>query len=143
MYQVVWCRPSPWQAHGHRSRMQTSAVGQREHACTCTAAVRDDGAAIHPSVPRMGHPSIPRSRSTSAAISQQRVGVFRPDKVSSTLRAKGSNAMALSMSVADMREFLYFPKKPHDFRLLAHWILASAGQCWNTKSSNSSNSSNR
>ena len=115
MHQLVCSRPSTWKAHGHASRMQTSAVGQQQHACTSTAAMRDDGAAIHPGVPRMGHPSIPRSRSTSAAISQQRVGVFRPDKVSTTLRAKGSNAMTLSMSVADMCKFDVFLNLLPDF----------------------------
>ena len=52
--------------------------------------------AVHP----RGQPSIPRPRGTSDASAQQRVGLLLPDKDSSTTRDQGSNASAVSVSVA-------------------------------------------
>ena len=95
--------------------MQTSAVGQHEHACMSTAAVVAHGASCPASCPSAGtHPSL-GSRSTSAARSQQRVGVYRPDKVSNTLRAQGLKASAVSRRVAVMRKSDSFLHLPPDF----------------------------
>ena len=103
MQQAVLGRLSDLRASRHAGRMQTSAVGSREHACTSTAGVVAHCAAVpQVSIPR-GTVSIPPCRSTSAAIAQQRVGLFRPDKVSSTLRDQGSMARASSASDAGAR----------------------------------------
>ena len=60
---------------------------------------------VHP----RGMVSDPPCRSTSAAIAQQRVGLFRPDKVSSTTRDQLSMASAVDASVAGVRTHLCDP----------------------------------
>ena len=105
MQQPVCSRPSAFRASRHAGQMQVSAVRQRQHACMSTTAMLALGASSQPAVHPPGHPSIPPSRRTSAARSQQREGVFRPDKVSRTLRAKDSKASTVSASVVRMREF--------------------------------------
>ena len=103
MQQAVLGRLSDLRASRHAGRMRTSAVGSHEHACTSTAGVVAHCAAVpQVSIPR-GTVSIPPCRSTSAAIAQQRVGLFRPDKVSRRLRDQGSMARASSASDAGAR----------------------------------------
>ena len=103
MQQATLSRLSDLRAGEHACQMQTSTVGSHEHACTCAASVVAHCAAVPPGVHPRGTVSIPPCRSTSAAIAQQRVGLFRPDKVSSRLRDQGSMAMAVSASDASMR----------------------------------------
>ena len=107
VWQAVCARPSACRASRHAAWMQVSAVRQWEHACASAAAVLALGVAAQPGVHPRGTVSVPRWRSTSAAISQQPVGLFRPDKVSSRLRDQGSMAMAVSASDASMRDFLW------------------------------------
>ena len=120
MHQVVCSRPSTWQAHEHASRMQTSAVGQQQHACTSTAAVVAHGASCVPAVHPWGQPSIPRPRGTSGAIAQQRVGLLLPDKDSNTLRDEGSMASAISASDASMRGSDASLRLPHAYPACTH-----------------------
>ena len=103
VWQAVCARPSACRASRHAAWMQVSAVRQWEHACSSTSAALALGVAAQPGVHPRGTVSVPRWRSTSAAISQQPVGLFRPDKVSSRLRDQGSMAMAVSASDASMR----------------------------------------
>ena len=105
VWQAVCARPSACRASRHAAWMQVSAVRQWEHACSSTSAALALGVATQPGVHPRGTVSVPRWRSTSAAISQQPVGLFRPDKVSSRLRDQGSMAMAVSASDARTRRF--------------------------------------
>ena len=115
VWQAVCARPSACRASRHAAWMQVSAVRQWEHACSSTSAALALGVAAQPGVHPRGTVSVPRWRSTSAAISQQPVGLFRPDKVSSRLRDQGSMAMAVSASDARTRDFLWHSHLPHDF----------------------------
>ena len=100
MNQVVRSGQSACQASAHASQMLVSAVGKQQHACMSTAAVVAHGAAACRSVHPRGQLSIPRPRSTSDAIAQQRVGLLLPDKDSSTTRDQVSNASAVSVIIA-------------------------------------------
>ena len=76
VWQAVCARPSACRASGHAAWMQVSAMGQWEHACSSTSAALALGVAAQPGVHPRGTVSVPRWRSTSAAISQQPVGLF-------------------------------------------------------------------
>ena len=78
VWQAVCARPSACRASRHAAWMQVSAVRQWEHACSSTSAALALGVATQPGVHPRGTVSVPRSRSTSAAISQQPVGRFPP-----------------------------------------------------------------
>ena len=82
VWQAVCARPSACRASRHAAWMQVSAVRQWEHACSSTSAALALGVAAQPGVHPRGTVSVPRWRSTSAAISQQPVGLFRPVKKS-------------------------------------------------------------
>ena len=98
--QAAWSRPSACQASTHAPQILASAVRQQQHACTSTAAVVAHGASCARAVHPRGQPSIPRPRGTSGAIAQQPVGLLLPDKDSSMTHHQGSNASAVSVSVA-------------------------------------------
>ena len=78
VWQAVCARPSACRASRHAAWMQVSAVRQWEHACSSTSAALALGVAAQPGVHPRGTVSVPRWRSTSAAISQQPVGRFPP-----------------------------------------------------------------
>ena len=80
VWQAVCARPSACRASRHAAWMQVSAVRQWEHACSSTSAALALGVAAQPGVHPRGTVSVPRSRSTSAAISQQPVGLFPPKR---------------------------------------------------------------
>ena len=103
VWQAVCARPSACRASGHAAWMQVSAVRQWEHACASAAAVLALGVATQPGVHPRGTVSVPRWRSTSAAIAQQRVGIFRPELKQCRRASEGSMASAVSASDASMR----------------------------------------
>ena len=73
-----------------------------EHSCRgCSWCITHSFAAKCPS--RRDGLSISRPRSTSEGIAQQPVGLFPPNKVSSTLRDEGSRPSAVSATIARTR----------------------------------------
>ena len=109
MQQATLSRLSDLRAGGHACQMQTSTVGSHEHACTCAASVVAHCAAIPPGVHPRGTVSDPPCRSTSAAIAQQRVGLFKPELELAMRTSESSMASALSASDASMRGREVFP----------------------------------
>ena len=100
MQQAAGGRPSACQASTRAPQMLVSAVRQQEHTCISTCVVVAHGAAACHSVHPRGLLSIPRPRGTSDATAHQRVRLLLPDKDSSITRGQGSNASAVSVSVA-------------------------------------------
>ena len=117
VWQAVCARPSACRASRHAARMQVSAVRQWEHACASAAAVLALGVATQPGVHPRGTVSVPRSRSTSAAISQQPVGRFPPKFKTTQLVTRARWPWRSARATRAWANLMRSRKKPHDFSM--------------------------
>ena len=117
MWQAVCARPSACRASRHAAWMQVSAVRQWEHACSSTSAALALGVAAQPGVHPRGTVSVPRWRSTSAAISQQPVGLFPPKFKTTQLVTRARWPWRSARATRAWANLMRSRKKPHDFSM--------------------------
>ena len=115
VWQAVCARPSACRASRHAAWMQVSAVRQWEHACSSTSAALALGVAAQPGVHPRGTVSVPRSRSTSAAISQQPVGRFPPKFKTTQLVTRARWPWRSARATRAWANLMLALKIPHDF----------------------------
>ena len=117
MWQAACARPSACRASGHGAGMQVSAVRQWEHACCSTSAALALGVAAQPGVHPRGTVSVPRWRSTSAAISQQPVGRFPPKFKTTQLVTRARWPWRSARATRGHADLHRSRKKLHDFSM--------------------------
>ena len=115
VWQAVCARPSACRASRHAAWMQVSAVRQWEHACSSTSAALALGVAAQPGVHPRGTVSVPRWRSTSAAISQQPVGLFPPKFKTTQLVTRARWPWRSARATRAWADLHRSRKEPHDF----------------------------